>query len=342
MRPTRARQRGVALITAVLVVSLAVIASTSVLDTGHFAIQRASTLQDSEKAWGYAAGAEDWVRTILERDAEDNQHDALDEAWAEPQLLPVEQGVIRGEIVDLQGRFNLNNLGLSDNTTPQRPAAGSGLGLTEFQKQAALFARMIERIEGGSSLIPAPQTLAEAIRDWIDADEQPTGGGREDSDYLLLKPPRRAANRPMASVTELRNVLEALYDPRSDDASKVYALLLPHITVLPVKGVTPININTATPELLLALSANPSGNSKLAEFSVSRLEKPLTKRSSIDTELGLGGNDVDAAMLDVASRLFQLRGQVLVGNGRVALYSLIYRPLPKGSAVVLSRSTDSE
>lgn len=341
MRSPHGRQRGVALITAVLVVSLAVIAATSVLDTGHFAIQRASTLQDSEKAWGYAAGAEDWVRTILERDAQDNQYDALDEMWAEPQVLPVEQGLIRGEIIDLQGRFNLNNLGLSDNSAPKQPGTG-GATLNEFQKQAALFTRMIERIEGGPSLIPAPQGLAEAIRDWIDADEQPTGSGREDSDYLLLKPPRRAANRPMASVTELRNVLEVLYDPRSDDASKVYTLLLPHISALPVKGVTPININTATPELLLALSANPSGNSKLTEFMATRLDKPLTKKTNLDTELELAGNDADGSMLDVASHLFLLRTQVLVGNGRVSLYSLIFRPLPRGSAVVLSRSTDSE
>lgn len=341
MRSDQHRQRGVALITAVLVVSLAVIAATSVLDTGHFAIQRASTLQDSEKAWGYAAGAEDWVRTILERDAEDNQHDALDEIWAEPQVLPVDQGVIRGEIIDLQGRFNLNNLGLASNNAPQKPGTG-GTNLSEFQKQSALFTRLVERIEGGPSLIPAPQALAEAIRDWIDADDQPTGSGREDSDYLLLKPARRAANRPMASVTELRNVLEVLYDPRSDDASKVYALLQPHITALPVRGVTPININTATPELLLALSANPSGNSKLTEFMTLRLEKPLTKKGTLDTELDLAGNDADGSMLSIASQLFLLRTQVLVGNGRVALYSLIYRPLPKGPAVVLSRSTDSE
>ncbi|MGQ0530231.1 MAG: type II secretion system minor pseudopilin GspK [Panacagrimonas sp.] len=341
MSPTPQRQRGVALITAVLVVSIAVIAATAVLDAGHFAIQRTATLQDSEKAWAYAAGAEDWVRTILERDADDNQHDSLDEIWAQPQNLPVENGGISGRIIDLQGRYNLNNLGLA---SADAPAAGSPRGAgtqTEFQQQAQLFARLIENIEGGPSLIPDPLALAQAIRDWIDEDQMPTGNGREDSDYLLLDPPHRAANRPMHSITELRSVLQVMFDPDSDDARKAYQLLLPHVTALPVQGVTPININTATPELLLALSAQQSGNQKLREFVELREEQPLTQRGGISTELGLAGNDANPNLLDVSSRLFQLQTQVLVGNGRVALYSLIFRPA-RGAPRVLLRSTDSD
>lgn len=336
-----ARQRGIALITAVLVVSLAVIAATSVLDTGHFAIQRSATAQDTERAWGYATGAEDWVRTLLQRDAENNKHDSLDEAWAEPQSLPVENGVIDGLVIDLQGRYNLNNLGLASDKAPAPGQGGKPGAQTPYAQQAALFTRLIENIDGGSTLIPNPQALAESIRDWIDADQNPTGNGREDSDYLLLTSPHRAANRPMVSVTELRSVLEALYDPRSDDARKIYQLLLPHVTALPVAGVTPINVNTATPELLLALSAQQGANQKLREFMAARKEKPLAKRGDISKDLNLSGNDAAPAMLDVATHLFQLRTQVLVGNGRVALYSLIFRP-QRGTPRVLARSTDSE
>lgn len=340
MTPRLARQRGIALITAVLVVSLAVIAATSVLDLGHFAIQRSATAQDTERAWGYATGAEDWVRTLLQRDAENNKHDSLDEAWVEPQSLPVENGVIDGLVLDLQGRYNLNNLGVSSSQA-QPPGPGGQPTPSPYAQQAALFARLIENIDGASTLIPGPQTLAEAIRDWIDQDQDPTGGGREDSDYLSLTPPHRAANRPMASVTELRSVLGVLYDPRTDDARKIYELLLPHVTALPVDGVTPINVNTATPELLLALSTQQGGNAKLREFVLSRKERPLMKRSEISTDLDLSGNDASPEMLDVATRLFQLRTQVRVGNGRVALYSLIFRP-QRGTPRVLARSTDSE
>ena len=329
------RQRGIALITAVLVVSLAVIAATSVLDNGHFAIQRTATLQDSEKAWGYATGAEDWVRTILQRDAKENRYDSLVEIWAQPQTLPVENGAITGAVIDATSRFNLNNLGVSDD---QIPVGTGGEKTTAYLRQVRLFARMIENIEGGPQLISNPQQLAEAIRDWIDKDQMPTGGGREDSDYLILEPQRRAANRPMASVTELRPVLDSLYDPRTDDARKVYQLLLPYITALPVDGVTPINVNTAEPALLMALS--PS-NSKLSQFSELRKEKPLKQISELTTELEMSPTDADPTLVSVSTSLFLLRLQAVVGQGRVALYSLIFRP-SQGMPVVLQRSTDSE
>jgi general secretion pathway protein K len=329
------RQRGIALITAVLVVSLAVVAATSVLDSGHFAIQRASTLQDSEKAWGYATGAEDWVRTILQRDAKETRYDGLDEVWAEPQTLPVENGAITGAVVDATSRFNLNNLGVSDNQIP----IGSGAEkITAFQRQARLFAQLIENIPDGPRLISNPQQLAETIRDWIDTDQMPTGGGKEDSDYLILEPQHRAANRPMSTVTELRTVLDSLYDPRTDDARKVYQLLLPYVTALPVEGVTPINLNTAEPELLMALSP---GNSKMGQFAQARQKKPLKQISQITTDLEMTATQADPALVSVSSSLFQLRLQAVVGQGRVALYSLIFRP-PQGMPVVLQRSTDSE
>ncbi len=145
----------------------------------------------------------------------------------------------------------------------------------------------------------------------------------------------------MSSVTELRIVLDALYDPRTDDARRIYELLLPHVTALPVKGITPINVNTASLQLLLALDPRGSGNSKLQEFVALRLEKPLTDFAGIATDLDLPTATSDSELVGISSRLFQLRMQAVVGQGRVALYSLIFRP-SQGVPVVLQRSTDSE
>src|SRR5437016_5038749 len=69
-------------------------------------------------------------------------------------------------------------------------------------------------------------------------------GGAEDVDYLSLNPPYRAANRPMASVEELRLI-------RGFDA-KTVAALLPYVTVLPL-ATNDINVNTASPVVLAAL-----------------------------------------------------------------------------------------
>ncbi len=342
MRTPLVRQRGIALITAVLVVAIAVIAATAAQESGYYAIQRTATVQDSEMAWGYASGAEDWVRTILDRTGKAAKHTSLDQPWAEPQTLPVENGAITGAIFDATARFNLNNLGESSDQAQPNPNGGAGaVPLTPYQQQVQIFTNLIQNIEGGPQLISNPQDLADSIRDWIDSDQIPTNSGREDTDYLSLEPPHRAANRAMATVTELRQVLDALYGQRTDDARKIYQLLLPHVTALPVKGVTPINVNTADLPLLLALDPKGPGSTELAEFAQTRLKKPLTDAGKIATTLNLTSAMSSPQLVGVSSRLFELHLQAVVGQGRVALYSLIFRP-SQGMPVVLQRSTDSE
>ena len=330
------RQHGVALIIALLVTALAVILAAAVLDIAHHNTRRTSTLQDAELSWGYATGVEDWVRTLLMRDAEDNEHDSLDEFWAQPQTLPIERGSVSGELVDAQGRFNLNNLGLAQHT----PAGGTqGDVQTPFDIQARIFEGLIRNIEGGTDLVPNPRELAESIRDWIDADTQPTGSGREDGDYALLDPPRRAANRPMVSTTELRNVLEVLYGRDDKRASKIYRLLEPYVIALPVDGVTPININTAVEPLLLATDL-AGDNARIRQYLELRLEQPITEQQDIITSLELTASGIHPALLSVSTSLFLLRAAAAVDSGHVALYSLIYRP-KSGLPMVLWRSTDS-
>jgi len=85
------------------------------------------------------------------------------------------------------------------------------------------------------------------VIDWIDTDSNVTSpGGAEDVDYLTLKTPYRAANQPFTSVEELRLV-------KGFDAKAVLALT-PFLTVLPAGAHTPINVNTAPPEVLAALA----------------------------------------------------------------------------------------
>ena len=75
--PPVRRPRGIALITAMLVMALAAIAAAAVLGSANAAIRRSATLIDGERAWWYATGVESWVRSILARDRRDTQLDAL-------------------------------------------------------------------------------------------------------------------------------------------------------------------------------------------------------------------------------------------------------------------------
>lgn len=311
-----ASQRGIALITAILIVSLAVIAATAVLSAGSLAIQRTATLQETEQAWWYATGVEDWVKTILQRDAKDNQYDALNDIWAQPvDGLPVERGFLRGQVIDLQGRFNLNNLGAANQP--------------DFESAKALFMRLFDALK----LEPAlARSIAESIRDWIDTDQEPTPyDGAEDTEYLQAKPPYRTPNRLMVSVSELMAVKGV--------TPEIYAALLPYVTALP-RTDTRINVNTAPEPVLVALAGQPSA--ELAEFVRERVKEPAKTLAEFNQEGVIGGKGAaGGSTYDVSSKYFQLRGEATIGNSRVAIYSLYYRP-PQGAPQVLSRSTDSE
>jgi len=319
MSRPRTRQDGIALITAILVVALAAVAATAILSSANIAIHRTGNLQDSERAWWYADGIEGWLRTILERDQEDNKFDGLEDVWAKPvDYLPVDEGFVRGQMVDLQGRYNLNNLAVPD------------LNGEAFKQQQEVFLRLLQGIEGVDAF--QAQSLASAIRDWIDADSEPTGfDGAEDSEYLGANPPHRVPNRLMESPTELLAI--------KGMTRELYQRIGPYVTTLPQTG-TPINVNTAPEALVFALAKEPGAAQR--KFIEERVKKPAESVGELTGERGVyGAADAPTAMLAVASRYFMLRAEVFVGSGRLALYSFYYRP-DQGAPVVIGRSIDTE
>ena len=309
----RPAQQGVALITAILVVALAAIAAAAVMGSAMIAVHRAGNVQDSEKAWWYADGVESWLKSVLERDAQDNKTDSLKDDWAKPvDYLPVDEGFVRGTVIDLEGRFNLNNLGVADPVL--------------YGLYADQFERLVQSIDGASSI--QGKALAAAIHDWIDADQSPIGmDGAEDTEYLNLNPPYRTANRYLESTTELMAIKGM--DP------KVYPLLRDYVAALPQLK-TPININTAPEAVLRSLFKQT--NPDLEKFIRDRVDAPADNTQAIQVAAETPGG---AAGITVSSSFFMSRVETVIGSGRLALYSFYYRPA-QGAAIVLGRSTDTE
>jgi len=311
------RQSGIALVTAIFVVALASIAAVAMFEASNIAVRRSANLVESEAEWWYADGVESWVKGILMEDAKLNQTDSFVDIWAKPvDFLPIDGGAIRGRIEDLQGRFNLNNLG----PAPPASTPGNPQPRDKYMEQFQLLLDNLPNFDASKY-----RGVGYAIRDWIDSDDQRSNtDGAEDSDYLAQDPPYRAANQPMASVSELLQVRGV--------TKELYAALAPYVTVLPAHY-TAINVNTALPPVLLSLS-NKWDQSSLQRFLAARKLEAATSAAPV---LPTGV----VVPTDVKSFYFGLHAEVVIGSGRLALYSVISRP-GGGAPVVLAHSINSE
>lgn len=217
------RMAGVALITSLLLLSVITLLVLAMTTRQQLDLQRSAHLSHAEQSYWYALSAVNWARRVLNSDDRgvDSEHDN----WGgKVSTLAIEQGTMAVSIIDLQGRFNLNNLLQADEPHPV---------------SVARFKRLLTQLDINSPITPA-------LLDWLDEDTTETPGGAEDRYYATLKPPYRAANRLMADPSELRLVRGV--------NEEIYAKIRPHITTLPV--VTGININTASPPVLASLAAN--------------------------------------------------------------------------------------
>jgi len=234
--PVRPRQKGVAIITAMLVVALGTITMVTITSRQQLDLQRERNEGVIQMARDLSASGERFAAALLYRDRQEalrENTDSLDDDWAQTiPPVPIDQAAIQGCIIDMQGRFNLNNL-------------------IDSQGNAVLaYVEQFDRLLG---VLNIERSKAQAVIDWLDQDvNAQVPDGAEDDFYTSLDPAYRAANRVFASVSELQLVKG--FDPRVETEAEDYELLVPHVAVLPVDdGPTPVNVNTATPEVLASV-----------------------------------------------------------------------------------------
>jgi general secretion pathway protein K len=312
-QPGRRAQRGIALITAVLMVALATILAVEVGFRGFLDQRRSGTLFALDQAYEVALGAEGWAADFLKQDLQESQTDHLGETWARPlPPLPIDGGgIVEGRLEDLQGRFNINNL-----VTPE--------GATN---EAAV--RQLERILSTLDIEP---TWATAIADWIDADTQPGfPDGAEDSVYTGQDPPHLTANMPVTRVSELM-VLPGFGAER-------FARVRPYLAALPVG--TKLNVCTAPGVVLDSLSEGTS------EFGIDPKNLEARREDACFPTLeDLRGAFGDAAFAELQNSLtesssyFRATAWVTIGTTEFTLYSLLARS--SGSVRPVLRSFGSE
>ncbi|MCW8910028.1 MAG: type II secretion system minor pseudopilin GspK [Gammaproteobacteria bacterium] len=312
------RQRGVALITALMVVAIAVILASSLLEELHLERQRTYNIINNEQAYLYTLGAEIIAAKGLSFDREKSKFDSLNEIWAQPTPpYPVEGGHIAAVLEDLQGRFNLNNLS---------PALNNN-----YQQDLDRFKRLLSTLELD------PQ-LADAVVDWLDDDMVTTiPDGAEDDYYMSLLKPYRAANGLMASPRELRSV-------KGFNEENIYETIEPFICTLPV--VSSININTARAEMLQSVSTDITASDVQSimayrdgdpekEDEGTSFEELDSFKNYMTTTLNKQNFTTDG--MTIATEYFLLSSYAEIGRGKVQLYSILQRD-EKGNSHIISRS----
>lgn len=304
------RQRGVALLTVMLVVAVVTVVCAGLIARTQLSIRASGNELHLRQVAQYAQGGEALAKAMLLRDLRQGDPrtpvDHLGEAWARPlsTFQLDDGGSLSVRIEDASGRFNLNALVRDGQLNEQ--------GIRQFR-------RLLLRLG-----IEAPYT--ERLVDWLDRDQEPYGpNGAEDNQYLLLSPPYRAANHGMSDVSELRLVLGM--------TELDYRKLLPFVTVLPSDAV--LNVNTANALVLSTLADNLNADTGGLLVAARGAEG----FRSLDAFLGqpaLAGMGLEAQGLAVGSQYFRVVSEVRLAGRRQVLVSTLQRG-SDGKVRVLSR-----
>jgi general secretion pathway protein K len=271
VRPALAR-RGAAIIMAMLLAALAATIAATLLWQQQRWAGEYERRRDQVQAQALAMAGVQWARQILLENAPPSLVD-LRQPWAfRLPTTPIENGSISGYITDAQGGFNVNNL------------AAGGTAATAAQA-------VLQRL--GAEL-GVPDALLHAIADWIAADDQTTAnGGAEDAYYLAQDPPGLAAHAPVRRVAELLAVRGA--DPT------LIARLWPFVDALDAP--TPINVNTAPAEVLVAAIGGLDAAGATA-LVASRATTPFANLGDFRGRLQQSNLKVDETLLSVSSDWF--------------------------------------
>ena len=293
MKPPRP-QSGLALISALLVVSLAGMLGAVRMFSLQVESQSSRALIGSARARMMALGVEELAAEMLSADTSASISDHRGERWAQAISGSIPgQTEFRGNMEDMQGRFNVNNLVTSH-------GAADMIAVAQFKRLLRI--------------LDLDEMLAYKALDWMDADNLPQPlAGAEDEAYTRLDPPYQAPNRRLEDVSELLAV--------EGFSAVVWSVLAPHVTALPAPGPpTPINLNTASEPVLMSLADDL--DPIRARFWLE------SQKSGGINDLGEAQRALPSGMASrvaIASNWFQLRLAINMDGTRFFLASLLHR-----------------
>jgi len=293
------RQRGVAVIIALLLTTLAITIVASLFWQQQVQVRSIENQRlQLQKQW-ILRGALDWASLILREDAKYSSVDTLDEPWATPlaetrlnQYVENNQAdaadaTLSGGITDAQARYNLTNL-CPDGTI--NPA------------EVAVFAQML----ANAHLDPA---LAQATANEMAAAKKPPVAN-------AANPDNQSAPLPM-NLTQVDDLLAVPgFTPEMLAKIRNFVIFLPRATL--------VNVNTAPAEVLSAISTLSISDATALVAS----RATATFRNPGDFMMLMHANHLIVANVAVSTNFFLVNGKVRMGRAESELQALIERNGP--------------
>ena len=306
-QPHKPRQRGAAILTAMLLVTL--VASLSA--TALWQQWRGIEVETAERARAQSAwvlqGALDWARLILREDGREGGTDHLAEPWAVPlqearlsTFLATDAGssdtteampeaFLSGQISDLQARLNTTNL--IENGRPHPPSV-------------LAFARLFEALRLPKGELAG---LIQNLQHALEPDTSATRGAQN-----------QPSNAQFAALLP-RNVDQLAWLGVSQ---ATIAVLRPYITVLPER--TAVNLNTA-PALVLFACIPTFSMANAQRLEAARMQSHYQTLTDAAKIIGGAESPLKEGLHGVSSRFFEVRGQLRLDTRVVQERSLVQR-----------------
>ena len=297
----RQKQRGVAVIIALLLTTLAITIVASLFWQQQVEVRSIENQRlQLQKQW-ILRGALDWASLILREDAKYSNVDTLDEPWSVPLAETrlgqyVDNGqsdndsadaTLSGSITDAQARYNLTNLCPNGTINPDEVAA---------------FAQLL----ANARLDPA---LAQATADMMAAAQQKPATNSKTSD----NPPGPLP----VNLTQVDDLLAVPgFTPAMLDKIKDFVIFLPRAT--------PINVNTAPAEVL---AARIDGLTYADAQTLVASRNVASFRYIADFTERLPGNSLSVSNLEasVTTNYFLVNGKVRINRAELDEKALIER-----------------
>jgi general secretion pathway protein K len=294
------RQRGVAVVTALLLTTLAVTIVASLFWQQQVQVRSLENQRLHLQTRWILRGALDWARLILRQDGLDNPNfTRADGVWATPlaetrldQYVERERvegedydATLQGQVYDAQSRYNLANLA----------------DATRSVNETKAFAQLLSNLQLDASLAQAAAQYA------MKAAQAAQQGG--------------AGSAPMA-FQRLEDLLMVGFSQAAIERLRDYAIVLPQATA--------VNVNTAPAEVL---AATVEGMSLSEAQTLVASRKRTTLNAAALT--ALAKNRPVLANVTARSDYFLVLSQVRLDRAALESWALIYRQPASGALTSL-------